>query len=52
MIATPEGTVTFLFTDLVSSTRLWEEYPDSMREALPRHDALVATRSRHTTDTS
>ena len=41
VIAPPEGTVTFLFTDLVSSTRLWEEFPDAMRDALARHDALV-----------
>ena len=34
-------TLTFLFTDLEGSTRLWEEYPDEMREALAYHDALV-----------
>jgi len=33
--------VTFLFTDLESSTRLWEPHPESMHEALARHDALV-----------
>jgi predicted ATPase/class 3 adenylate cyclase len=37
----PSGTVTFLFTDLEGSTRLWEEHPDAMRRALARHDALV-----------
>jgi predicted ATPase/class 3 adenylate cyclase len=37
----PEGTVTFLFTDLESSVKLWEQYPEAMRLALPRHDALV-----------
>src|SRR5438067_10367986 len=37
----PVGTVTFLFTDVVSSTRLWQQYPDAMRQALTRHDALV-----------
>ena len=37
----PSGTVTFLFTDLVVSTRLWEQEPDSMRTALARHDELL-----------
>jgi len=37
----PEGTVTFLFTDIEGSTHLWETYPESMRIALARHDALV-----------
>ena len=37
----PTGTVTFLFTDLESSTRLWEDHPDGMHEALARHDALL-----------
>ena len=37
----PSGTVTFLFTDLEGSTRLWEEHPDAMRPALARHDELV-----------
>ena len=37
----PSGTVTFLFTDIEGSTRLWEEQPDAMRAALALHDALV-----------
>lgn len=37
----PVGTVTFLFTDIQGSTRLWEEYPEIMQDALARHDALV-----------
>jgi class 3 adenylate cyclase len=37
----PTGTVTFLFTDLESSTRLWEQHTEAMREALARHDALL-----------
>ena len=41
MIAPPEGTVTFLFTDLEASTRLWEEFPDAMQDAVAKHDALV-----------
>jgi predicted ATPase/class 3 adenylate cyclase len=37
----PVGTVTFLFTDLEGSTRLWEEHPDAMQGALRRHDELL-----------
>jgi predicted ATPase/class 3 adenylate cyclase len=37
----PTGTVTFLFTDLEGSTRLWEEQPEAMRTALARHDELL-----------
>ena len=41
MVALPVGTVTFLFTDVEGSTRLWEAYPDAMRDALVHHDAIV-----------
>ena len=37
------GTITFLFTDLEGSTRLWEQYPDAMKAALARHDAILRT---------
>jgi predicted ATPase/class 3 adenylate cyclase/DNA-binding winged helix-turn-helix (wHTH) protein len=37
----PQGTVTFLFTDIDGSTRLWDRHPAQMRPALARHDALV-----------
>src|SRR5438477_8133777 len=37
----PTGTITFLFTDIEGSTRLWEEHPDAMRLALARHDSLL-----------
>src|SRR5260370_33555096 len=36
------GTVTFLFTDIEGSTRLWEQHPEAMPAALTRHDALAA----------
>ena len=41
MPAPPTGTVTFLFTDIQGSTRLWELHPDAMRPALARHDDLL-----------
>ncbi|HEY7104911.1 MAG TPA: adenylate/guanylate cyclase domain-containing protein [Acidimicrobiia bacterium] len=37
----PSGTVTFLFTDLEGSTRLWESHPTAMHGALARHDELL-----------
>jgi predicted ATPase/class 3 adenylate cyclase len=37
----PSGTVTFLFTDIAGSTRLWEQYPDAMQPALALHDEVV-----------
>jgi predicted ATPase/class 3 adenylate cyclase len=41
MAELPTGTVTFLFTDLEGSTRLWEQHPDAMRDALTRHDEIL-----------
>ena len=41
MQAPPTGTVTFLFTDLQGSTKLWEQDPSAMRPALARHDTLL-----------
>jgi predicted ATPase/class 3 adenylate cyclase len=37
----PDGIVTFLFTDVEGSTRLWEEAPDTMMEALQQHDDAI-----------
>jgi predicted ATPase/class 3 adenylate cyclase len=33
----PSGTVTFLFTDIQESTRLWEDHPTAMQQAVARH---------------
>ena len=40
-VPAPSGTVTFLFTDVVGSTTLWEVAPEAMRVAVARHDALL-----------
>ncbi len=37
----PKGTVTFLFTDIEGSTRLWQQYPDAMPNTLARHHAIL-----------
>jgi predicted ATPase/class 3 adenylate cyclase len=37
----PSGTVTFLFTDIEGSTRLWEADADGMRAALADHDIVL-----------
>ena len=41
MAEPPTGTVTFLFTDIEGSTRLWEANPEAMRIALARHDEIL-----------
>src|SRR5437867_2897259 len=41
MAELPSGTVTFLFTDIQSSTQLWERDPAAMSGALARHDSLL-----------
>jgi len=35
---------TYLFTDIAGSTRLWEEHPTAMAEALARHDSILLGR--------
>lgn len=34
----PTGTVTFLFTDIEGSTKLWEQYPDAMKTAVAKQE--------------
>lgn len=41
MAALPVGTLTFVLTDLESSTRAWEEHTAAMRLAMVQHDAIV-----------
>jgi len=37
----PVGTVTFLFSDIEGSTRLWEKHPVAMGDSLARHDDIL-----------
>ena len=37
----PTGTVTFLFTDIEGSTKLWEDHRAALQAALARHDELL-----------
>ncbi|MEM8709032.1 MAG: adenylate/guanylate cyclase domain-containing protein [Actinomycetota bacterium] len=39
----PTGTVTFLFTDVEGSTRMWEQHPNEMTTALAVHDEILRT---------
>jgi class 3 adenylate cyclase len=41
MVALPSGTVTFLFTDIEGSSRMWERKPQAMAGALARHDDIL-----------
>ena len=41
MTVLPTGSVTFLFTDVEGSTRLFQQDPEAMKDALARHHALV-----------
>jgi predicted ATPase/class 3 adenylate cyclase len=37
----PTGTVTFLFTDIEGSTRLWRKHPEAMKRSHARHNEIV-----------
>jgi predicted ATPase/class 3 adenylate cyclase len=37
----PSGVVTFVLTDIVGSTRLWDSIPTAMETALARHEEIV-----------
>jgi class 3 adenylate cyclase len=37
----PTGTVTFLFTDIEGSTKLWEQHPAAMKVSVAGHDAIL-----------
>jgi DNA-binding SARP family transcriptional activator len=37
----PIGTVTFLLTDIVRSTELWDDHPQEMAAAVRQHEAII-----------
>ncbi len=39
--ALPTGTITFLFTDIEGSTKLWEQNAPAMQATLARHDEIL-----------
>ena len=40
-MATPtSGTITFVFTDIEGSTRLWEQFADAIKVTVARHDGI------------
>ena len=41
MSSLPSGTVTFLYTDIEDSTRLWQEQPEAMSHAHALHDKIL-----------
>jgi predicted ATPase/class 3 adenylate cyclase len=41
MTGLPTGTITFLFTDVEGSTKLWERNLEAMSQALSHHDELI-----------
>ena len=41
MASPPTGTVTFLFTDIEGSTKMWDRNPQAMQAALVRHDEVL-----------
>jgi predicted ATPase/class 3 adenylate cyclase len=43
VVGRPTGTVTFLFTDVEGSTRLWDVSPAEMPGSLRRHDEILRT---------
>jgi predicted ATPase/class 3 adenylate cyclase len=43
----PTGTLTFLFTDIEGSSRMWERNPQAMQAALARHDELLRRAIEH-----
>ena len=47
MTPPPSGELTFLFTDIVGSTALWDQHPQAMGKALAEHDARIRNIVHH-----
>eukprot|EP01062_Namystynia_karyoxenos_P054005 TRINITY_DN4409_c2_g1_i1.p1 TRINITY_DN4409_c2_g1~~TRINITY_DN4409_c2_g1_i1.p1 ORF type:complete len:1318 (+),score=301.89 TRINITY_DN4409_c2_g1_i1:87-3956(+) len=45
-LSAPRGTVAIMFSDIVGSTKLWEEDPNSMAEALELHNTAIRAQVR------
>jgi len=41
LLGFPSAIITFLFTDLEESTKLWEDFPKEMKAALARLDVIL-----------
>ncbi len=41
MTSPPTGTVTFMFTDVEGSTKMWERSPHAIHRSLSRHDEIL-----------
>lgn len=41
MMILPTGTVTFLFTDIEGSSKLWDAHPEQMQATVARHDQIL-----------
>ncbi len=41
LVSDAPAATTFLFSDIEGSTRLWEQVPERMQQALARHDAIA-----------
>ncbi len=40
-VAPPTGTITFLFTELLDTARLWEQHGEAMKDVIVRHDSVL-----------
>jgi len=43
MAELPVGTITYMFTDVEGSTRLWQQHHHEMRNVMARHDSIITS---------